>query len=440
MIDMTNIMLMLGAIVLVFVNAFFVAAEFGMVKLRATRVETIKDNYGLRGKILYQVHNNMDAYLSACQLGITLASLGLGWIGEPAFSDILQPIFGHFEITSPHLVKAAAFISAFAIITFLHIVVGELMPKSIAIRRPEIVSMWTAIPLYTFYWIMHPFILILNTCSNTLLKIIRLNMAPNSDDTFYSSNEIKLVLSASHAHGELTKEETEIMEHTIELGDLIVTEIMRPPAELIMLNSDDSIKICLEKMNRYSYSRYPIYDKTKQEIVGIVHVKNVFARLSQQEKITDITSIMRPILKVSHRLPAMNLLRKFREGTTHLALVYENREMVGFVTLDNLLHVMLGKITDEFHRTHDDWVANSDGTIYAKGSCSLYSLEQALDRDIFLEEDEEDFDTISDLIMHRLTAPAKPGDKISTAEFDATIEEMNDESLQKILIMPKKIN
>lgn len=163
---MYNILLIFIAFLLVLLNAFFVSAEFGMVKLRATRIQAIKENYGLRGRILEQVHQNLDAYLSACQLGITLASLGLGWIGEPAFAELLGPLFVTLGISSVHIVTISSFLIAFFLISFLHIVIGELMPKSIAIRQSELISIWTAVPLYWFYWIMYPAIWLLNTCSN----------------------------------------------------------------------------------------------------------------------------------------------------------------------------------------------------------------------------------------------------------------------------------
>src|SRR3990167_8631448 len=168
---MVNLLWLSLAFLLVLLNAFFVAAEFGMVKLRHTRVAAIAEVYGLRGRILSHVHKNLDTYLSACQLGITLASLGLGWIGEPAFARLLKPVLDFLGMISPKLTSVVAFFVAFSFLSFLHIVIGELMPKSLAIRQSEKVSVWTAVPLYTFYWVMYPAIWLLNRCSNLLLKI-----------------------------------------------------------------------------------------------------------------------------------------------------------------------------------------------------------------------------------------------------------------------------
>ena len=168
---MENILFVVLAILLVVLNGFFVAAEFGIVTLRKTRVRAIAKTTGLRGRILMKVHDKLDAYLSACQLGITLASLGLGWVGEPAFASLLEPVFGFVGVTSPQIIHGVSFVVAFSVISFLHIVVGELAPKSLAIRIPEVVALWTALPLYGFYWAMYPAIWVLNASANGVLRV-----------------------------------------------------------------------------------------------------------------------------------------------------------------------------------------------------------------------------------------------------------------------------
>lgn len=433
---MHNILLALTGFGLVLVNAFFVASEFGMVKLRNTRVQTIKDDYGLRGYILDQIHKNLDAYLSACQLGITLSSLGLGWIGEPAFSKLLEPIFAQLGVESEKSITLISFATAFSFISFLHIVVGELMPKSLAIRQPEAVSVWTAIPLYAFYWIMYPVIWILNICSNFLLSKTGFDRS-RFDEKIYSTDELRLILSASHSHGELSIDEIKILEHTIDLADLEVTEVMRPIDEMVTLNINEPTKDLLHKITEQRYSRYPIFDPNKNEIIGIVHVKDLFAVLLEQKDISSLKSVIRPILRVSDQLPAMDLLRKFRDGTPHFALVHKGHELLGFVTLDNLLHIMIGRIKDEFHKTLDDWMRNIDGSIYANGTCSLYSLERALNCNIDLSDDEEDIDTLAELMAYRLGTTPMLGDKIQFGEFEASVEAVNDGSIDKIRVVHK---
>lgn len=435
---MVNFLLILIAFGLVLLNAFFVAAEFSMVKLRATRVETIKNIYGIRGKILFHIHKHLDAYLSACQLGITFASLGLGWIGEPAFARLLEPILAFIGLDSPELITLLAFFIAFALISFLHIVVGELMPKSLAIRQSEKVSIWTALPLYGFYWLMYPAIWLLNNCSNILLKILRLDTV-HKGEAFYSTEEIKLLLSASHLHGELTEEEVEIIEHTFDLADLKVTEVMRYSEEMVMLNINRPIHQNMDVIMEHRYSRYPVYDPDKEDIIGIIHVKDILPTLYRQTEIKELKSFLRPVLKVSRKVPALDLLRKFREGMPHFALVYDFQgTILGFITLDTLLQVLIGRIKDEFHRTRVDWVLNEDGSISAAGNCSIYSLEQALDRDIAIEEDEEDIDTLSGLFIHRLGYTPKEGERIAFPEFEAVVEKVSSSRVLKVKIYPKE--
>ena len=419
---MLNFLWIILALLLVLLNAFFVAAEFGMVKLRHTRVQAIEKAYGFRGRILAEVHKNLDAYLSACQLGITLASLGLGWIGEPAFAYLLTPLLAAFGVVSKELMHIISFVIAFSFISFLHIVVGELMPKSVAIRRSEAISIWTAVPLYGFYWLMYPAIWFLNSCANFLLRITRLDMAHHKEHS-YSSDEIKFILSASHLHGELTKDETEILEHTLDLADLYVTEVMRPRQDIIAIDSDEPVDNILKIIMEQRYSRYPVYKGDPDNIIGIVHVKDLFLYLYQAKEVKSIEKVIRPVLRVSNRLPALEVLGKFRAGMPHFALVYsDNDTLIGFVTLDNLLHILIGLIKDEFHRTQDDWTKLSDGSFLVKGDCALYSLERALDKELF--DDEEEADTVSGLILSRLDALPEEGQTIEFAEFKVTIEKM----------------
>lgn len=433
---MVSFSLILLACCLILLNAFFVAAEFGMVKLRYTRLEEIAENHGMRGKILFFIHKNLDAYLSACQLGITLASLGLGWVGEPAFSQLLAPIFDYSGITSPHLIKFISFFVAFSLLSFLHIVVGELMPKSLAIRQSESVSLWTAVPLYVFYWLMYPAIWLLNTCSNFLLKLTNLDKV-HKGEYFYSTDEIKLILSSSHLHGELTKEETEIIEHTLDFADLKVTDIMRPIEEMITLNIDMPIQDLFKIVLETRYTRYPVMDVNQKNILGILHVKDLLNALYQQKNIFSLKNLIRPLIKISHHSEAIDLLRKFQEGMPHFAIIYRGPEKpVGFITLDNLLHILVGRIKDEFHRTKDEWIRTKDGGFIMSGHSPIYAVERALNIEIFTDED---VTTLYGLILHKLDGLPKVGDKIEFDNFVAIVESMQRTKILKVKVYPKNV-
>lgn len=215
--------MILFALILVLLNGFFVAAEFAMVKLRATRVEAIAHTNGWRGQILRTVHSQLDAYLSACQLGITLASLGLGWVGEPAFAHILEPMLGAMGVESAEVIKGVSFFAAFFVISYLHIVVGELAPKSWAIRKPELLSLWTAVPLYLFYWAMYPAIYLLNASANAILRIAGQGEPGPHHEHHYSREELKLILHSSRGQ-DPSDQGMRVLASAVEMGELEVVD------------------------------------------------------------------------------------------------------------------------------------------------------------------------------------------------------------------------
>ncbi len=437
----TNFLLILLAALLVLCNAFFVAAEFGMVKMRHTRVAAIKKIYGFRGKILAYIHKHLDAYLSACQLGITLASLGLGWVGEPAFAHILAPFFAFAGITSQELILFISFFVAFSIISFLHIVIGELVPKSLAIRQSEKVSVWTAVPLFIFYWLMYPAIWLLNSCANFILKIAKLDIFHKGEDT-YSPEEIKIILSSTHTHVQLSKQELDILRHSIEFLDLKAIDVMRPIEEMISLKADDIISNVLNIILQYRYSRYPIFHEKTKEFIGIVHVKDILSAINQQKMAQEVKSIMRPVLKVSRHLSAIKLLNKLQEGMPHFALVYSGRENpIGFLTLDNIFQVLVGRVHDEFHKTEESWSTAPDGALIMQGNSALYVLERALNIEIELDEEtEKTSDTIFGLILTKLGRLPQEGEKIELEQFTLQVNKMKGHKIIEVAAYPKRID
>lgn len=428
---MLSLLWILVAFLLVLLNAFFVAAEFGMVRLRQTRIEAIEETYGIRGRILARVHHDLDAYLSACQLGITLASLGLGWIGEPAFSRLLVPMFELMGIESPNVIHFASFFVAFSLLSFLHIVVGELMPKSLAIRQSERVSVWTALPLYGFYWLMFPAISVLNACSNSLLRLAKLHKV-NKGENFYTSDEIKLILSASHSHGALRKVEKDILAHALDFTELEVTDIMRPIDEMIVLDTQKPTSLLVKTVMETHYSRYPVTAGGNSKIIGLLHVKDLFSSFYENKHIETLEGLIRPLLKVPADLPALDLLRKFRSGATHFAVVYQHDEApIGFITLDNLLHILVGHIKDEFHKTRDDWTPLPDGGVLVSGTCPLYSIERALDIEIITEDD---LTTLYGLIVDTLGRLPVVGERIAFDEFEVVVQAMDGTKILKVAV------
>ena len=431
---MENILLIAAALFLVALNGFFVAAEFGLVKLRQTRIRAIVKTQGLRGRILATVHNQLDAYLSACQLGITLASLGLGWIGEPAFARLLEPLFALLGVTSPELIHGISFVFAFVIISFLHIVVGELAPKSMAIRNPERVGLWCAMPLYGFYWTMYPAIWLLNLSANWVLRVSGLGGA-HGHDSRYSSDELKLILRSGGKTGKFTPQEWSVMAQTLDFGDLKVMDLMRPANEIVALSAANTLEENLQIIYRNRFSRYPYFDAEQQEVLGLLHLKDIFIAQQDGKAIVDLNHYLRPVQYISPSLSAQELLRRFRTGSPHFAIIgRKGQAPLGFLTLDNLLSVLVGEIKDEFRHTNNEWTRQEDGTLLGKGSLPIVTLEHMLGIDL---EYDETVDSVGGLLMEKLGEVPAEGQRVEFGAFAIVVRKMKGPKILLVQVYPQ---
>lgn len=431
---MQNLLLVVLAVFLVALNGFFVAAEFGIVTLRKTRVRAIAKTQGLRGRILGKVHGELDAYLSACQLGITLASLGLGWIGEPAFASLLEPLFALLGVSSPELIHGVSFVFAFVIISFLHIVVGELAPKSMAIRNPERIGLWCAMPLYGFYWTMYPAIWLLNLSANWVLRISGLG-GVHGHDSHYSSDELKLILRSGGKTGKFTPQEWSVLAQSLDFGDLKVMDLMRPANEIVALSAANTHDENMQIIYRNRFSRYPFFDAEQQEVLGLLHLKDVFIAQQDGKAIVDLRQYLRPVQYISPSLSAQELLRRFRTGSPHFAIIgRKGQAPLGFVTLDNLLSVLVGEIRDEFRHTSNEWTRQDDGTLLGKGSLPIVTLEHMLGIDL---EYDETVDSVGGLVMEKLGEVPKEGQKVEFHAFDIVVKKMKGPKILLVKVYPK---
>ena len=435
---MENFLLIGLAIVLVLLNGFFVAAEFGIVTLRKTRVRAIARTQGVRGRILGKVHGQLDAYLSACQLGITLASLGLGWVGEPAFARILEPLLLAVGVDSQKMLHGISFVVAFSVISFLHIVIGELAPKSMAIRNPEVVGLWSAPPLYAFYWMMYPAIYVLNASANYVLRVAGLS-GGSGHDSHYSNEELKLILRTSQPGEKFTRDERHILAQSLDFSQLTVLELMRPINEVIALYASKSLEENLQTVQRNRFSRYPYFDASGEEVLGVIHLKDLFFAQQAGKKITELTSFLRPVETVSARTQAQQMFRRFREGAPHFALIGEKgKRPVGFITLDNLLGAMVGEIHDEFRLNENDWLRQPDGTLIGKASLPIFSLERSLGIDIDNETlGLDEVESVGGLLMVKLGDIPKQGQKIEFPQFDIVVKKMNGPRIVLVKVIPR---
>ena len=393
--------LVLFALFLVLLNGFFVAAEFAIVKLRATKVDALAEKNGWRGHILRTVHNQLDAYLSACQLGITLASLGLGWVGEPAFAHLLEPLLAGIGIESPKLIHGIAFFTAFFIISYLHIVVGELAPKSWAIRKPELLSLWTAAPLYMFYWAMYPAIFLLNASANAILRVAGQGEPGPHHEHHYSRDELKLILHSSRA-SDPSDQDMRVLASAVELGELEVVDWANSREDLVSLPLTAALDEVFSVFRRHKYSRYPIYDDISGEYVGVLHIKDLLLHLSLLEMLPSalkLADLMHPIERVGRHMPLSSLLEQFRQGGSHFALVEEaDHKVVGFLTMEDVLEALVGDIQDEHHKAERGILAYQPGKLLVRGDTPLFKIERLLGIDL----DHIEAETLAGLVYESL--------------------------------------
>ena len=328
----------LAVLVLVALNGFFVATEFALVKVRATQLESLAATGHKRAKMGLHLALHLDAYLSACQLGITLASLGLGWIGEPVFADLLQPVFRLFDVESEKFRHSISIGVGFSIITFLHIVVGEMAPKSIAIRLALPTTLWIAYPMHWFYLGMYPFIWVLNQSALMMLRVVGLSPGHESE-AIHSEDELRIVLASSQKHFGASRFSQDIVRNALDLRLRVARDVMRPRKEITALDTQASIADCLEVAEKSRYSRFPLceegdLDRTR----GVIHIKDLFAMRHAAKTGAELTPASRKIIYIPETARLEKVLQLFLERKLHLAIVVdEYGGTVGLVTLENIM-------------------------------------------------------------------------------------------------------
>ncbi|UUY09603.1 hemolysin family protein [Pseudomonas sp. J452] len=418
-----DIGLVLFALFLVLLNGFFVAAEFAMVKLRSTKVEAIAEQNGWRGQILRTVHNQLDAYLSACQLGITLASLGLGWVGEPAFAELLTPLLGMLGIESEKLVHGIAFFFAFFIISYLHIVVGELAPKSWAIRKPELLSLWTAVPLYLFYWAMYPAIFLLNASANAILRFAGQGEPGPHHEHHYSRDELKLILHSSRA-SDPSDQDMRVLASAVEMGELEVVDWANSREDLVYLNSDAQLDEVFSLFRRHKYSRFPVYDEEAGHFIGLLHIKDLLLQLSLLEMLPSkfkLVELLHPLERVTKHMPLSSLLEQFRQGGAHFALVEEaDGKVIGFLTMEDVLEALVGDIQDEHHKAERGILAYQPGKLLVRGDTPLFKIERLLGIDL----DHIEAETLAGLVYESLNRVPEEEEVLETEGLRIIVKKM----------------
>jgi CBS domain containing-hemolysin-like protein len=335
---------------LIALTAFFVATEFAIVKVRTSKIDQLIAE-GKKGAVsAKKVVTHLDEYLSACQLGITVTALGLGWLGEPTVEKILHPLFVTLNLTES-VTHILSFGIAFALVTFLHVVVGELAPKTVAIQKAETVTLLFAVPIIWFYKIMYPFIWVLNGSARLLVGIFGLKPA-SEHELAHSEEELRILLSESYKSGEINKNELKYVNNIFEFDERIAKEIMVPRTEMVSISIDDTFKDIMDIVKTENYTRYPVVEGDKDNILGFINVKEFLtAKFVNEDSDIDLKleSFINPVIRVIETIPIHDLLVKMQKESTHLAiLIDEYGGTSGLVTVEDIIEEIVGEIRDEF--------------------------------------------------------------------------------------------
>jgi CBS domain containing-hemolysin-like protein len=424
------------AIVLLLLNGFFVASEFALVKVRKSRLEKLVREKKLFARTVQWLYDRMDNSLSACQLGITIASLILGSVAEPAFAAFLRPLLEGIGITSQQVIHGISYTVAISVVTALHLVVGEQAPKIFAIREPEQMALWCAAPLRLFYTILYPFMIVLSYCTTALLRLLGVT-GGGGHDLPHSEEEIRTLMSEAHLHGELTRAEHSLLNAVFEFDDQICRMVMVPRNDVIFFNVDQPFAECIEIAKRTKHTRYPLCEGSMDKVVGVVHMKDLVGVSPDQD--INLSEIARPPKKVPESMPISRVLRHFQATHQLLALVVDEYGTVaGMVTLENVLEQIVGPVEDEFDSEEPNIVPSGPEQFMVLGSTPIREVEIALGVNL----DDEDVDTVSGVLMSRAQKMLAAGDQVKFDGAVADILEVRDDRAYKIrftLVNPKKV-
>jgi len=426
---------LLGVAALVLTNAFFVAAEFALVSVRRSRMEELVAAGHTSAKTVLAAMRDLGTYIAGAQVGITMASLGLGWVGEPVMAHMLMPLFSW---TTPWLAEVTAHTIAvtlaFVLITFLHVVFGEQVPKVVAVQRGEATALWVMPLMRLTVALMRPLVWGLNAFSNGVVRL--LGLEPDSEfHGVHSVDELQILVRQSRKAGVIDELESRLVERAFRVPDLMARDVMVPRTDLLALDGRLPAEKLLDRAARSGHQRLPVYDRTLDNIVGILHVQDVFRHLRQSKDPLDIRKLVRAPLFVPETVRLDDLLRSFQQQHSQIAVVTdEHGGVAGMATLDDVVAEVFGEVLETADTKQPDIQEMPDGRLLVRGDVRLRELN---DRFGWSLEDEQ-ADTIAGYVMNRLGRLAHPGDTIETPQGIITVEKMARLRILLVAILPKK--
>jgi CBS domain containing-hemolysin-like protein len=395
------------ALVLVALNAFFVAAEFGLVRVRESRLVQLEQEGSARATIARETLRDLDSNLSVCQVGITVASLALGWVGEPAVSHLIEPLFGAVGITNGRVVSLVAVLLGFSVITYAHLVFGEQAPKYFSIQKAEAVALWISRPLNFFRLLLTPVVYVVNASTNFVLRPWGIRLGEEMEA--HSEEELRIMISSSTASGVLDPEEREYLNNVFDFGDRVAREIMVPRPDIEAIGSDAPLSEMADAAVNGRYTRYPVYEGDLDHVLGAAHVKDLFRAARQNPEDFDIRSIIRECLVVPENKRIEEILKEFQTRTLQMAIVIDEWGSVeGLITIEDIVEEIVGEIQDEFDEDEPAIEEISDDLFTVDGRIPITDVNDRFKLDL----PHEDFDTIGGYILGSLGRPPETGDTV----------------------------
>ncbi|MFP4189271.1 MAG: hemolysin family protein [Halobacteriales archaeon] len=424
----------LVALFLVLLNGFFVASEFAFVRIRATAVEQMAEEGRAGAETLQEVVDSLDDYLAVTQLGITIASLGLGWVGEPAVASLIEPVAGRFlPEGAVHLV---AFAVGFGIITFLHVVFGELAPKTIAIAEAERLSLFVAPPMKFFYIVFYPGLVVFNGTANAFTSLIGIPPASETEETL-EEREIRRVLARSGEKGHVDTAEVEMIERVFELDDIVAREVMVPLPDVVSVSADASMAEIRATVLDEGHTRYPVVDPDDEnEVVGFVDVKDVLRATEEGDEDATADDIAREIVVVPETTTVNELLMEFREEHQQMAAVIDEwGSLEGIATVEDAVEAVVGDLRDEFDvdaREHE--IRETEDAYEVDGGVPLAAVNDELGTAF----ESEGFETLGGYVLDRLGRVPEVGDTVETSEHVVEVTGVDGARVSELLIREKE--
>jgi len=420
---MTSVTIIEIALIVVIIawNAFFVSAEFAFVAVRRTRIDELVEEGSVPAKRVRRLLDDPARFISAFQVAITLSSLALGAVGEPAVSRVFEELFGNVGMLGDGAVAVLSVILAFAIISSLHVVLGEIVPKTLTLSRAESVALTVVLPVTIFMWVFWPFIWVLRGISEALIRLMGLE-SPSEMRLVHSEEELKLLISASHEEGVLEAEERQLLYKVFDFAETEARQVMVPRPDVVALQVDLTPDEAIEQTLNAPYTRYPVYRENLDDLVGVVHIRHLFGARLQQSDATTLEAFVRPVPIVPETKKLDELLADFRRTNTHMAIVVdEYGSTVGIATLEDVLEEIVGEINDEFDLPDRELIRLAPDRIRIEASFPIEDFNERFGGDL----PDEDYTSVGGFLFGELGRPARPGDVISHQNFRFTVREVD---------------